>query len=307
MSWSVVARWSSAAVIAAALIGSAQAAPVGQRKKADVTPKPVVQRTSKTHPAGGRAFARMSLAELDEAMAAEFAKPENSAKFAGEMGLSPENLPLMIEYVRTLYADRRLAHVVAEQIYRHQDTLDEATAEAKIARLSEESILRLQSQGLASADDELIRRMLALMVAIPRFTNAAECKAVFGGGGEAVPEYLIMARMGPAAFKDYLAILQSAISLGLSGAKIMPLTQSQEAGAQAAFEKQVVADARNLSETEARQLGMALQDLDRATPDQACKAIQAIIAAAVAMPGQEGVWFRRNYMINLEKDDSSSE
>jgi len=265
-----------------------QAAPSSPVARAPVPPKPTI-------------------AQVEAALVVEFSKTDTALKAAGQMNLPPEDLPLMVEHLRALYADPRLTKLIAREIYRHLDEISEATGYAIGRRVAEDTTLRVQWLGFASADDNLIKRMLSFMSTIPRFTTGAECKAVFADSPDAASEFAVVARMGAAAFKDYLAMIRSAISLGLTAPKIVPITPDQKAKATEAFATQLLADAEKMPDAEARMVGEALQDLDKAPAESACKGYAAIFSAAVAMPGQTGEWFRRNYMIEASEDNSARE
>lgn len=258
-----------------------------------------------TVPGPRKAVPYFSETQLRAELSKVLRDPATASAAAAAAGLGPRERVLFESHLRSLYSDDRYLSLLASRLFSRRGEFAGTDSEYNIGRqIGAETVTDIQMKGLALLDDQSIRSYFFYLDALPRYATVDECKTVFSPGVTSQSgnlEMQIMARISPEAFASYLQLLRRAGDAGLRGAEAPSLNSRQTEDAQRAFEKALEVELRRMTAEERGQVSAALDDPAQSDAASVCRSYQSILSVAYRLPGNEGNWFRRTFVANMQE------
>lgn len=276
------------------LILSQDAGASSRRPGPSLTTKPL---GVKPGPAEG-----ISKSEMKVLAASALQRPGFGRAMAARFGLQGPFAEALDEHVRAIHHDPRFVAIVADKMYARRGDLRDRESVPRVSDLVVEDLLNaLQVRGFSKMSDFDIQRYYYFLAALAKSSTQEECAHIYSTRVEAGMELQVISRMGIVPFREFLGLLRKAIFSSLDAdMPVVEISELQKDKATAAFAKPLEIEWRKLPASRLDAVTSAVQNQKDAQPADVCTAYQIILDVAYAMPGDEGAWFRRDFLVNSQ-------
>ena len=235
---------------------------------------------------------------LAAVLKAELRKPGQADRLASQLGVPSNQLPIVAEHVRLLYANDRLIDAMARELELARGALDSPSANQIGFEIGAALIQKLMYNGLLRLSDADVSHFVDRIAVVALDATPEECGQIFWpGAGRTNPEFRVVGRQGDEALRSYLALLRKAVFAELAKSPLtVTLTAAQNEAADAAYTDSIDALLANLPDANRKRVWATLSNLDAAPIADRCDAMIIVTSAAARMEGLTGDWERRAFV-----------